>query len=161
MIRKVVVSFALAAIAALAGCTFSTQDKEQVKATVMRYNQLLAEGYRNLNMRALPEVAEDSQVSKVYFHMAALGEGRVRMVSQLKDIQFSDFSFANASTAQVKTREKWDFQHVNLDTQKVERNEKGFAYGVSYRLARHNGIWKVRVAETDMTSSGAPGKAGK
>lgn len=153
MFRNRLVLFALVAVAALAGCTSNSREQEQVKATVMRYNQLLAEGYKNLNMGALPEVAEPPQVSKVYTHMAALGESRLRMVSQVRDVRFSDFRFANASTAQVKTSEVWDFQHINLDTQKVELDEKGYVYTIDYRLVLRNGAWKVRTAESQADST--------
>jgi len=158
MIRNGVVFFALAAAFVLAGCSSGTQDKEQVKAAVTRYNQALSDGYKNLNMGTLLEVAEESQVNKAYFHMAALGESRLRMVSQLKDIQFSDFRFDSPSSARVKTREKWDFQHVNIDTQKIERNEQNFPYEVNYSLARRNGLWKVRAVETAVNPAGTAGK---
>ncbi len=91
--------------------------------------------------------------------MAALGEGRLRMMSELKDISFKDIRFASTTSASVKTREVWDFRHVNIDTGKVERDEKGFVYQMNYHLAKKNGAWWVRgAAAEDEKGAGADKK---
>ncbi len=155
MMKKCIAILVLAA-AAVSCTTVDTREAEQVKETVKRYNAQLAQGYATMNMAGLAQVAEDSQTSKVYFHMAALGEGRIRMMSELKDISFRDIRFAAATSASVKTREVWDFRHVNIDTGKVERDEKGFVYQINYHLAKKNGAWWVR----DVAAEGEEGKGG-
>lgn len=143
MIKKSIALFLLA-VATVSCSTVDSREAEQVKETIKRYNTLLAQGYATLNMAGLTQVAEEQQATKVYFHMAALGEGGNRMMSELKEITFKDVRFAAATSASVKTREVWDFRHVNIDTGKVERDEKGFVYRMNYRLAKKNGAWWVR-----------------
>lgn len=143
MIKKSI-ALLLLAVAVVSCSSVDTREAEQVRETVKRYNTQLAQGYATMNMGGLARVAEEPQTAKVYFHMAALGEGRIRMMSELKDISFKDIRFAAATSASVKTREVWDFRHVNIDTGKVERDEKGFVYRTNYHLAKKNGAWWVR-----------------
>lgn len=131
-------------VVALSGCDRHADDKLRVEETVRRYNQLLSQGYQSLNMTPLTEVAEMEQASKVYSHMAALGEARTKMMPVLKEISFADFRFPNVSSSLVGVREVWDFRHVNIDTQQVTLEEKGFAYDLVYRLALKEGRWMVR-----------------
>lgn len=149
MMKKCIAVLLLAA-AAVSCSTVDTREAEQVKETVKRYNVQLAQGYATMNMAGLAQVAEEPQTAKVYFHMAALGEGRIRMMSELKDISFKDIRFAAATSASVKTREVWDFRHVNIDTGKVQRDEKGFVYQMKYHLAKKNGAWWVRDAAAEV-----------
>ena len=146
-------------VAALAGCDRHAEDKRRVEETVRRYNQLLSQGYQSLNMTPLTEVAEMEQASKVYSHMAALGEARTKMLPVLKEVTFSDFRFPNVSSASVGVREVWDFRHVNIDTQQMTLEEKGFAYDLVYRLTLKEGRWMVReVKSTDKGDKGAAEK---
>lgn len=139
----------LLAVATASCSTIGSGDADAVKGAVKRYTTLLSQGYASMNMTGLTQAAEEPQVAKVYFHMAALGEGRLRMMSELKDISFSDVRFAAATSASVNTREVWDFRHVNIDTGKVERDEKGFVYRMKYHLAKKNGAWLVRDAASE------------
>ena len=160
MIKKGI-ALLLLAIATVSCGSVNSREAEQVKETVKRYNTQLAQGYATMNMAGLAQVAEEPQTAKVYFHMAALGEGRLRMMSELKDISFKDIRFANNTSASVKTREVWDFRHVNIDTGKIERDEKGFVYMMNYRLARKNSAWWVRdvAAERKGVATKAPAAA--
>ena len=146
------IAILLLAVATVSCSTVDPREAEQVKATVKRYNSLLAQGYATLNMTGLTQVAEMPQATRVYTHMAALGEGRIRMQSELKDISFMDIRFAANTSASVKTREVWDFRHVNIDTGKVERDEKGFVYRMRYHLAGKDGVWWVRDAAAEESS---------
>lgn len=128
----------------LSGCDRHAGEKRRVEETVRRYNQLLTHGYESLNMTPLTEVAETEQATKVYSHMAALGEARTKMFPTLKDIAFSDFRFSSVSSASVTTRETWDFRHVNIDSGMVTHEEKGFVYRLAYRLALRGERWMVR-----------------
>ncbi len=128
---------------ALAACSRESADEKQVKDTVMRYNQLLAEGYQKLNMNPLQEAATTKQAEKAYFHMAALGEGRVRMESTLKKIKFIDMTIQQENKATVRTKEVWDFRHINIDTKQVVLEKKDFEYIITYELLKERGSWLV------------------
>jgi hypothetical protein len=127
------------------GCRAGTEkDTRAVKDTIMRYNQLLAEGYARMNMTPLKEVATEEHAQKVYHHMAAFGEAKIRMESKLIDIEFSDIQFPKKDFAKVKTKEKWDYTHVNIDTKMPAQTVvQGLIYKLSYELIKKNGKWYV------------------
>ncbi|WP_052263256.1 hypothetical protein [Geobacter pickeringii] len=146
-------------VSILSGCDRRAGEKRQIEETVRRYNQLLTQGYESLNMTPLTEVAETEQATKVYSHMAALGEARTKMYPTLRDIAFSDFRFSSVSSAAVTTRESWDFRHVNIDSGTVTHEEKGFVYRLAYRLALRGGRWMVReVASMEGNEKGSGAK---
>ncbi|WP_298268795.1 hypothetical protein [Geobacter sp.] len=116
---------------------------QQVQGTIRRYNQLLIDGYRKMNMNPLQEVATPEQAEKLYFHMAALGEGRLRLDSTLKNISFVNIDMAKPDEATVVTRETWDYTHVNLNTGGKFDEEKDFVYEMKYTLKRRDGRWII------------------
>ncbi len=128
----------------LSGCTHGSQDAEQIEATIRRYDQLLTEGYANLNMNPLQEVATSDQAQKDYFHMAALGEGRVRMLAKLTDISFSSVDFPKKGEATITTHETWDFAYVDIKSGKKESEVKGFVYQLRYELKKEGKRWIIR-----------------
>jgi len=127
------------------GCRVGTdKDTRQVKDTILRYNQLLAEGYARMNMTPLKEVATDEHAQKVYHHMAALGEAKIRMESKLIDIEFSDIQFPRKDLVRVKTKEKWNYNHINIDSKMPAQTVvQGLLYRLSYELVKKNGRWFV------------------
>lgn len=143
----------------LAACNRESADNKQVKGTVMRYNQLLIEGYQTLNMNPLQEAATTKQAEKTYFHMAALGEGKVRMESTLKKIKFIDITIQQENKATVKTKEVWDFQHINIVTKQIVLEERDFEYIITYELVKERGRWLV--ANVIAAEGDNPGHAGQ
>jgi hypothetical protein len=141
--KKVVV--ALLIIVWIGGCHAGTEkDIRDVKDTILRYNQLLAEGYARMNTTPLKEVATPEHAQKVYHHMAALGEAKIRMESQLVDIEFSDIQFPKKDFARVKTREKWNYTHINIGSKMPGQTVvQGLIYKLSYELVRKDGKWFV------------------
>jgi hypothetical protein len=127
------------------GCRVDTEkDARAVKDTIVRYNQLLAEGYAGMNMTPLQEVATGGHVQKVYHHMTALGEAKIRMESQLVDIEFVDIQLPKEDSARVKTRERWNYAHINIDTKMPGQTVvQGLIYTLSYELVRKDGRWLV------------------
>ena len=127
------------------GCFFGTgKETKEVKDTILRYNQLLAEGYARMNMTPLQEVATLEQATKVYHHMAALGEAKIRMESKLAGIEFLDIQFPGENLAKVKTKEKWNYTHVNINTKMPAQSVvQGLIYNLSYELVKKNGKWLV------------------
>lgn len=155
------VLFALLTVVLLAGCQSSPSSsfpskplgrqeyrEADVRSTVERYNVLLAAAYRELNANPLQEVASRDQAEKVYLHMAALGEGTVRMLSQVKEVQFAEVALLPAAQARAKTVETWDFAFTDIKTGAKREERKNFVYQVEYRLAFANNHWTI----TDITA---------
>src|SRR5690348_6659447 len=87
--------------------------QEEARKTVTRYNSLLEQGYRNLNMTPLQEVATMDVAMKAYYHMAAIGEGKARMISRQKRIEFLKIETPSPGFCEVQTREVWDFAYAD------------------------------------------------
>ena len=135
----------LVVVICIYGCRAGVEtDTRAIKDTILRYNHLLAEGYARMNMTPLKEVATEEHAQKVYHHMAALGESKVRMESQLLDIEFSDIQFPKKDLVRVKTKEKWNYTHINIDTKMPAQTVvQGLFYKLSYELIKKNGKWFV------------------
>jgi hypothetical protein len=144
-------------------CTVESPESKQVKGVIMQYNTLLAEGYKKMNMNPLQAVASEDVATKAYYHMAALGEGKVRMVSVLKEMTFDEIAFPLSGAATVTTRETWDFIQVNFVTGKTVLEEKGYPYMMTYELKNDAGQWKVvkvmamgeKRSGSDLTANGS------
>jgi hypothetical protein len=126
-----------------ASCSMPSDEIEQVKWTVLRYNELLSEGYRKLNMNPMQEVATEDQARKLYYHMSAIGEGKLRMESTLKRLEFRNMEFAENGDAMIETREIWDFAHKFINTEKIYAEEKNFMYEMVYHLKKQKRRWIV------------------
>jgi hypothetical protein len=124
-------------------CAPADNRRDAVKAVIMRYNLLVVEGYRSMNMNPLQEVATEEHATSVYYHMAALGEGKVRMLSHLNQIEFAGITFTTPDTAQVTTRERWDFAHVNITSGRKSYEEKHFPYQMAYDLKKVGDRWLI------------------
>ncbi|MDO8915017.1 MAG: hypothetical protein Q7W16_02900 [Coriobacteriia bacterium] len=136
---------ALAAVLVLVvGCTPSSSPEEQaIRATITRYNTLLADGYRALNMNAMREVADQIQAETEYIHMSSLAEGGIRLDSQLKKLEFVRVS-VEATSAQAETRETWDYRQYSRATGALVLEQKGLVYHLAWDLARQDGgTWLV------------------
>ena len=123
--------------------------EELVKKIVERYNVLLAAGYKNLDMNPLQEVATVEQAEKAYTHMAAIGEGTVRMVSRLKKIDYVQVLFPREDKGVVRTREIWDFAYTDIKSGRKNEEVTDFPYDVSYTLEKKDGRWLI----TDVVAS--------
>ena len=123
--------------------------EDSVKNVIVRYNELLTFGYQNLNMNPLQEVATLRQAEKAYFHMAALGEGNVRMVSRLNKIDFDRVTFPEPHKAVIKTRETWDFSYTNIKTGEKKEEQKDFVYLMTYTMEQNDNRWLI----TDIVAS--------
>lgn len=131
------------------GCNNTpSSDIRQIKATIIRFNQLLSEGYRKMNMNPLQEVATPEQAEKLYSHMAAIGEGRLRMESTLKNISFVKVQNGKDEQATVETKETWDFIHININDGSKFAEERNFIYEMGYTLQKRSGRWIVTNVNT-------------
>lgn len=146
--------------AGCAGRTTPSQDGE-VRATVVRYNRLLAEGYRLMDMSALREVATEFQAETEYIHMSAVGEGGVRLLPQLISEEFVDIS-VEGTAAVVVTRETWDYMHESHPGRVVLLVQRELVYDLAWDLVQaEDGAWYVSdIRSVSATSTGEPERFG-
>jgi len=123
---------------------------EQAHNLIVRYNQLLSEGYKTTNMTKLQEVTTPELAEKAYYHMAAIGEGKSRMVSELKKIDFLETDFSRPLQCRVVTREWWDFGYADILTGKRFNEVKDYIYDVQYLLENRQGRWLI----TEISATG-------
>lgn len=143
----------LAALLALCSAC-SMGNGGEIERIIRRYNALLIQGYRTQNMNPLLEVTTHEHALKLYHHMAALGEGQLRMESRLKGIRFLNVDRRGSSEAMVDTEETWDFTHYRMGTQEKYAEEKDFVYRMGYALNRVDGRWVItRVTTISGTST--------
>ncbi|MHB9003601.1 MAG: hypothetical protein ACYC6C_05995 [Coriobacteriia bacterium] len=142
---------------ALSGCSTppgSPADLE-IRATVLRYDRLLAEGYRLMDMSRLAEVAEPLQAEDEYIHMSAIGEGGIRLLPVLTDHEFGQISIEGTS-ALVVTRETWDYVHEGHPGREAVLVQKGLTYEIAWDLARDDDerwhVTDVRAVSTTSTA---------
>lgn len=134
--------------AAMAGCSNTLMAGGEIENVVLRYNDLVTQGYRNQNMNPMLEVTTDEQALKLYHHMSALGEGQLRMESKLKDIKFTKVERRSSVDATVETEETWDFTHYRMATNEKYAEEKDFIYRMGYILGKKNGRWIITEVNT-------------
>jgi hypothetical protein len=146
---KKTLSLALLIFFGVYGCPTSPDPTTQaVKDTILRYNQLLAEGYANMNMNPLQEVATADQAGKEYRHMAALGEANIRMAAALKSIEFSAVVVSRDGSASAVTKEVWDYTHLDVRTRTPVTKQQDIVYTLKYELKQENRRWLVASIET-------------
>jgi hypothetical protein len=126
------------------------ENGRMARKMVERYNQLLIEGYRKLNMTPLQEVATEQLAKKAYYHMAAISEGFSRMNSTLKKIEFVKTEFTGPSRCQVQTREVWDFFYSDIKSGKLHKEVRDYVYHVNYVMEITEGRWMI----TDIVATG-------
>ena len=110
---------------------------------IKRYNQLLSEGYKTTNMTKLQEVATAELSEKAYYHMAAIGEGKSRMVSELKKLDFLETDCSKPALCRVVTKEIWDFAYADILTGARSNEVKEYRYDVQYLLENKQGRWLI------------------
>ncbi len=141
--RKLVISMAVVFL--LSGCgqgKAPSADPAVLENTIVQYNRLLAEGYRTLNMNPLAQVATEERATKAYYHMAALGEERKRMEAKQRTIAFVKTKILSPVQVEIKTREEWDYRHINIDSNKME-SQSSIVYELTYSLIKKNDKWLV------------------
>lgn len=141
-----------------AGCSVAPEKTASVVAVetaVRAYNAALVTAFAEMDMNELNAVATEEQAATEFPLMAALGEGRVRMLSTLTSIEFGDVAFSGDSSATVTTTETWDYRHESLDTSETVREEKGIVYHLRYNLVLQDERWLVDVVAPLDTPTGS------
>lgn len=128
----------------------ATVSPEMALGVIRRYNQILSEGYKTLNMNPLQEVATPDLAQKAYYHMSALGEGNTRMYSELKKVDVTSSELSKPPKYSVSTKEFWDFSYVDIKTGAKSNEVKDYVYEVRYQLEDQKG----RLIITDITATG-------
>lgn len=130
--------------------TSPSTPEEKAHDLILRYNQLLIEGYKTNNMTKLQEVATLELAQKAYYHMAAIAEGNSRLVSDLKKIDFKKTDCSQPGKCQVQTSERWDFGYVDARTGQKMSEVTNYLYEVRYDLENRGGSWML----TDINATG-------
>jgi hypothetical protein len=126
-------------------------EKDAIRNIIVRYDELLTFGYRTLNMNPLQEVTTEDEAEKVYIYMAALGEGKVRMISHVNNIYFDSITFPAPDKAVVRTKEIWDFAYTDIKTGEKKEEKKNFIYLMTYTLGKEGGRWLITAASATST----------
>lgn len=153
------VCLCLAALA-VAGCVAPSKpspEEAAVRDVISRYNQMIIQGYRALNMNGMSQVATRLQSEDEYVFMSSLAEGGVRLDATLKDLKFLKVSVEETS-ATAETREVWDYKHYGRDDGKLRLEESGLVYHLAWDLEKQStGEWLVSdVRAISTTSTGEP-----
>jgi hypothetical protein len=150
---RLAVAMTMAALL-VAGCSplaSMPADELEVRAVIQMYDELLANGYRSLNMNPMREVASQLQAESEYIHMSSLAEGGVRLDPVLREMEFLRVS-VEATSAQAETRETWDYRHYSRSTGALVLEQKGLIYHLAWDLSKEpSGTWLV----TDVRAIGA------
>lgn len=147
---------------ACAACAPSTSSPDaEIRSTIVRYNRLLAEGYRLMDMSALREVATEAQAESEYIHMSAVGEGGVRLLPRLISEEFVDIS-VEGTAAVVVTRETWEYAHESNPGRDLLLVQRGLVYDLAWDLVKaDDGLWYVDdIRSVSATSTSEPQRFG-
>lgn len=156
--RPLLMFGAFLVVLTLGGCRTAEAptDAERVQAVVTRYDRLLAEGYRTMDMNRLRQVSEQLQGEDEYIHMSALAEGGVRLLPVLTEQEFTQVS-VEATSAQVQTRETWDYMHEGRVTREITFVQRAMVYELVWDLVlTSDGRWVVSDVRALETTSSAP-----
>lgn len=126
----------------------------EIRDTVLAYNRLLAEGYRELNMNPVARVATERRLGRLYHHMASLGEAGARMETVAEEIVVTGVAERDEE-AEVTTRERWRCDYFDIGSG-AKLSDNSIRYRVSYRLVRDGGRWLVDDLTILETAEGNP-----
>ena len=121
-----------------------------LKETVTKYDALLAEGYKTLNMNPLTQAATEQRATKAYHHMAALGEAGIKMESTLRELKFLKVKTLSKDKAEVKTEEIWDYVYLDIKSGK-SLFDNTVTYNLKYDLVRKPDRWLVAEVAVEKT----------
>lgn len=127
----------------ITGCSTDAEPdaSAEIERTVRRYNELLSWGYANLDMNRLTEVATVGQAQTEYYHMAAIGEGGMKLEAILDSIEFDEVSIEGTSAVAV-TRETWSYIQIAIDSGLPAARNR-VSYGLRYDLSLQGERWLV------------------
>ncbi|MDH5525115.1 MAG: hypothetical protein OEY01_14150 [Desulfobulbaceae bacterium] len=116
--------------------------KNPLYGAIITYNGLLADGYRRQDMNHMIHAATPQRALKAYYHMAALGEGGVKMDSVLKKIEFTEQRDLGENKAQVTSREVWEYRYISI-VNGDQSPWRTINYTVRYTMEKDGAKWLV------------------
>jgi len=125
------------------GCS---SEADQLKKSILSYNNLLMEGYSQSDLSRLETVTNPEQTTKLHSHIAMLNKGNMKLDALLKNIKFSRINITSPEMADAVTSESWDFRYTNLKSEKVVK-ELSEDYNVRYSLIKQEGKWLITSVE--------------
>lgn len=162
--RRLTLIAILLVLALVTGCSAGpriSDDEKAIRTTLGRYNELLTQGYRALDMNQMREVATPAQAESEYIHMSSLAEGGVRLDPTLKRLDFLSVSI-EATSATAETQETWDYRHYSRTSGELVLEETGLVYHLAWDLEKQpTGQWLVSdVRAISTTSTTEPAQLG-
>ena len=144
---KILCVCVITAALAVSGCSDAPVAEEEnvraIETAVRVYDDALVRAFAGLDMNELSAAATQAQADKEFALMAALGEGRMRMLATLLSLEFGEATFPEEGSANITTTEVWDYDHVSLDTSETVRVERDVVYRLQYELILKDGRWLV------------------
>lgn len=137
------------------------RERDEIERLIRRYNELLALGYREMDMSGMREVATQLQAEDEYIFMSSMAEGGVRLEATLQDLEFLVVDIEESS-AQVETRETWDYLHYNRNDGSQVLRQDDLIYHLAWDLEKQtDGGWLVSdVRAISSTSTVEPSVTG-
>jgi len=134
----------LSLLSLITGCgqKIDQQPPNALHEAIETYNGLLADGYRRLDMNHLVQAATGERALKAYYHMAALGEGGVKMDSALRHLEFAGTKQLAPDKAEVTTKERWEYKYINIENGNTSPLLT-VNYTSRYRLVKEKEKWLV------------------
>jgi hypothetical protein len=123
----------------LSGCN---KEDGLIRDAVIKYNKLLSEGYRTLNMNSIHQAATEEQAMKAYHHMSALGEAGLKMNAELRDLKFIRLKLLTFDAAEIRTAEKWDYVYLDINSNK-SMFDNSVDYNIKYVVRKRQDSWIV------------------
>jgi len=143
-------------VLAMLGCASAPKysaDETAIRELIPRYNDMIVQGYRALNMNGMSRVATKLQSEDEYIYMSSLAEGGVRLDAELKEFEILRVS-VEATTAQAETRETWDYRHYDRETGALRTEETGLVYHLAWDFEKQpSGQWLVSDLRAISTTS--------
>jgi hypothetical protein len=80
---------------------------------------------------------------QAYYHMSAIGEGKAKMLSRVKNIDFVKTEFPAPGKCRLQTKEVWDFSYHDIAGGNVLQEVKDYVYHVQYTIENRQGRWTI------------------
>jgi hypothetical protein len=133
----------LLALPSLHGCVDTKDRTPKVKQALLRYHQLLREGYLNVDMKGLSDVTTPNHAAKLEHRISAYKMKNIRMETELKSIEFLEIKFSGRNSVMVKTREAWYASHVDTITGRKIKEVNELVYLMNYEMLRKKAQWRI------------------
>ncbi len=133
-------------------------NEDEIKALIERYDELLSEAYMTNELKILKEILTVDHGARLDHRLSNIKKANRQMQSELKNIEIGEIQTLDDKTVTVTTQETWDIRHIDLETQKVLKEHKGYLYEINYEMVEQNDMWLINAV--NVVSEKAPEKGG-